>query len=161
MFDEVMKVINAGGYDLTDLLRRIDVLYTNGKLSEDEYNDLIDAARERADADASKGDDHDRIIRLESELMALTDRVTALEADGSTPEPSPTVSEYDPNYWYKKGEQCIWNGKIYEWNKDGSLGETLGVWSPGAYPAGWTLIGDAPVTESDDVWADVDTGQEA
>lgn len=37
---------------------------------------------------------------------------------------------------YKLGEQCIWQGKVYEWIDD----RVGGVWSPSDYPQGWEYI---------------------
>ena len=143
MYEDVMRVIEAGGYDLADLLRRIDVLYVGGRLTDDGREALVREARDRADADASKGTEAERIARLEAEVLAISDRVAALEAGGGEV-PEPEAAEYDPQRWYRQGERCMWQGKVYEWNADGSLGDTLGVWSPADYPQGWTLVGDAP-----------------
>ena len=136
MFSEVMQIVDAGNYELVDFLHRLDVLYAKGKLTEDEYDSAIDAAREHADPEKSKPEELARLTALEVAVRDLTDRVAALESGGDTPETP--VSEYIDGYQYKKGERCIWEGKIYEWALD-----VPGVWSPGAYPGGWTLIGDA------------------
>ena len=141
MYEDVTKVIEAGGYDLADLLHRIDVLYAGGRLTDTERTDLYDLARAGADPDASKGTDSERMSRLEGQVLDLTERVEALENGGTAPEP--TLEEYDKERWYRQGERCIFEGKVWEWDSDGSLG-VLGVWSPAEYPAGWTLVGDAP-----------------
>ena len=44
MYDDVMRVIEAGGYDLADLLRRIDVLYVDGRLTDDERASMASLA---------------------------------------------------------------------------------------------------------------------
>lgn len=142
IYTDVTNVIAAGGYDLADLLHRIDVLYAGGRLTDAEREDLYGLARAGADPDASKGTESDRISRLEAQILDLSDRVTALENDGTVPEP--TIEEYDKKRWYRRGEKCIWKGKVYAWDVDGSQNGVLGVWSPEEYPAGWTLIGDAP-----------------
>ena len=138
LYDDVASVIGAGGYDLPDMLHKIDVFYAEGKLDDEQREGLYEMARASADPDAGRGDLEKRVARLESQVINLGDRVTALESGGTVH--APEVAEYDPERWYRKGERCLWEGRVYEWNTDGSQGDALGVWSPGDYPAGWTLV---------------------
>ena len=62
------------------------------------------------------------------------------EAGPDETEPEhPAAEPYDPKHWYESGEACLWEGEVYVWDADGSLG-VPGVWSPADYPQGWTLV---------------------
>ena len=45
MYDDIVKVIQAGGYNLADLLHRIDVIYISGKLTDEQREQLYTLAR--------------------------------------------------------------------------------------------------------------------
>lgn len=45
MFETVRTIINAGGYDLTALTKRIKVLYAMVELSEEEMKQLLEQAQ--------------------------------------------------------------------------------------------------------------------
>lgn len=64
MYDEVIKVIEAGGYELADLLRRIDVLYVNGRLTDEEREALVEEARKKADPTAAYAPVEERLEAL-------------------------------------------------------------------------------------------------
>lgn len=49
MYNDIMTIINDGEYNLADLLHRIDVLYTRGRLTDEEHEELTAKARENAD----------------------------------------------------------------------------------------------------------------
>lgn len=65
------------------------------------------------------------------------------DAGGTDPEPDepelPTAEPYDEGHRYSSGETCLWEGRVYVWDADGSLG-VPGVWSPADYPQGWTEV---------------------
>ena len=42
MFETVQTIINAGGYDLTDLSQRIKTMYAMGELSDEEMKQLLE-----------------------------------------------------------------------------------------------------------------------
>lgn len=118
MYEEVMKVIEAGGYDLADLLRRIDVLYVNGRLTDDEREALVGEARERAEPDA-------QLPSLTERVGAIELRVAALEQgtyQPSEPEGDPEWPEYvkptSKDEYYHKGDKVSFNGKRYVCNKN-------------------------------------------
>lgn len=48
MFTTFQTIINAGGYDLTDLTERIKTMYAMGELTEDEMEQLIEQAQTNA-----------------------------------------------------------------------------------------------------------------
>ena len=85
MFKEVTAVIEAGGYDLADLLHRIDVLYAGGRLTDEERENLYELARTKADPDDSLPDVTERVGAVEERVAELEARVTAIENGTITP----------------------------------------------------------------------------
>lgn len=149
MYEEVMKIVDAGSYELVDLLHRIDVLYADAKLSDDEREQLVGAAREHANPEASMAPVMQRVEALEVSVRALESRIAALEGGEGGDEPEPT-EEY-PDYVqptgahdaYNTGDKITWDGKRYTCTMDGC------VWNPDAYPAAWEYVGYAPSDEMD------------
>lgn len=144
MYEIVKNVIESGQYELTDMLKKIDTIWLQGTLDDDQRTELIELARRRADPKQS----YDIQKQLESifsnlsemgqAILELTDRVTKLEGGSVTP---PVVDEY-PQFVqptgahdaYNTGDKVTYNGKKYICQMDNC------VWTPDAYPAGWKLV---------------------
>ena len=131
MFDEVTAVIEAGGYDLADLLHRIDVLYAGGRLTDEEREMLVGEARERAEPDA-------QLPSLTERVGALELRVAALEQgtyQPSEPEGDPEWPEYvrptSKDEYYRKGDKVTFEGAHYVCNKNNVVA------SPAENPKSW------------------------
>ncbi len=82
MYEIVKNVINAKNYELTDMLIKIDTLWVQGSLMEQQRTELISLARQNADPAASYAPLQDQIDALADRLDALTTRVSALEQSG-------------------------------------------------------------------------------
>ncbi len=144
MFEFFKSQILAGEYDLLKMRERIIAVYATGQLTTEEFDQLLSLAGEHADPIASLAPLEDRFDVILERLDALTARVAALEAGGSTepgddPEPAaPTYPEWKQPLGahdaYKTGDRVTFEGKVYESTIDGN------VWSPAVYPAGWTEV---------------------
>ena len=135
MYELILGVIHAHTYnDSNALLAKIQRLYVEGTLAEEQYTALRAAL---AEAEPVKTYDY------ESELDALWKEVRRLAAIVDTmPEPTPTP-EPDIADWvqptgahdaYNTGDKVRFKGDIYESLIDGN------VWSPEVYPAGWQKL---------------------
>ena len=131
MYEDVMRVIEAGGYDLADLLRRIDVLYVDGRLTDEEREALVGEARERAEPDA-------QLPSLTERVGALELRVAALEQgtyQPSEPEGDPEWPEYvkptSRDEYYHKDDQVTFEGAHYVCGKNNVTA------SPAEDPKSW------------------------
>ena len=131
MFKEVTAVIEAGGYDLADLLRRIDVLYAGGRLTDDERETLVVEARDKAEPDA-------QLPSLTERVGALELRVAALEQgtyQPSEPEGDPEWPEWvrptSKDEYYRKGDKVTFEGAHYVCNKNNVTA------SPAENPKSW------------------------
>ena len=118
IYTDVTNVIAAGGYDLADLLHRIDVLYAGGRLTDEERETLVGEARERAEPDA-------QLPSLTERVGALELRVAALEQgtyQPSEPEGDPEWPEWvrptSKDTQYHKGDKVTFEGVRYVCNKN-------------------------------------------
>ena len=121
MFETFQTIINAGGYDLTDLIQRIKTLYALGELSEDEMTQLLDSAAANANQDAMLPDMSERVGALETRIAAVEERVGKLEKPGvESSEPEEPADEWpewvrptSKDTQYRKGDKVTFNGRHY------------------------------------------------
>ena len=139
MHDTIKDVINSGRYELNDMLHKIDTLWVQGDLDDDQRDELVELARESADPEQTYAPIQEQIDQAFAQIKALSARVEKLEA-GEVPEPAPEPEEWPE--WvqptgahdaYGVGDKVTYNGKHYISTMDGN------VWSPDAYPAGWQV----------------------
>lgn len=135
IYTDVTNVIEAGGYDLADLLHRIDVLYARGKLTEEESAELIEMARDNADAADSYAPLEERVSALERWQVEAKDAIAELQ--GGT-EPAEEWPEYkapqNAEEVYHNGDKVTFQGDRYICTAP--EGKPCS-WSPTEYPAYW------------------------
>lgn len=147
----VESVIQSGRYALADILTKIDTLWVQGDLTDDERTELIALAQDNAKPENSYAPLQTQIDQAFAELKTLRETVeanaqglaslkTAVESLGGTvtePEPEPTeewpayVQPTGAHDAYKTGDKITFDGTHYICKMDGC------VWSPADYPAGW------------------------
>ena len=135
IYDTLGQSIQAGGYRLEDILRRINVLYAAGQLSEEERSGLIDEANAHADPEAERPELQEQITALAGQLSGLAARVDALEAaltedgggDGAEDYPAWVRPVAGISTDYQPGAIVRHNGKL--WQNVYQLGQN--VWEPG------------------------------
>lgn len=135
MFDEVVKYIGGGDYDLTDLLHRVDVLYIEVKLTDEEREQLVNMAREKSRP--MVGDCEKSIIELTVRVQSLEARVDAVEGKAADEYP-----DYVEGRIYRYGDQVTFSGKRYKMVLPGEV-----MASPTVYPDAWEYVEDAPVSD--------------
>lgn len=131
MYDTLKGIIQSGQYDLVLMIDKIDVVWAEAKLENSQRTELIDLARENANAQYG--------VDVYKKLKELDSRVTALENAQSTDQPEePTESNEYPEYaagkWYYNGDKITYGGKKY--HCVAPSGQVC-VWSPDEYPAYW------------------------
>ena len=140
MYQIIHDVITSKRYELRDMLSKIDTIWVQGDLTDEQRTELVELARDNADPAASYAPLQEQINQAFAQIKALGDRVAKLEA-GETPEPAPEPEEWPA--WvqptgahdcYNTGDKVTYNGKHYISKLDGN------VWSPDAYPQGWTEV---------------------
>lgn len=143
MYEIIKNVINSGRFELTDLMKKIDTIWIQGDITEEEKTELITLAREKADPSDSYAPLQEQIELAFSEIAGLKDRVTKLET-GSEPLPQPEPVEY-PEYKqptgahdaYHKDDKVTFNGERYICIAPEGVAV---VWSPTDYPAYWQKV---------------------
>ena len=123
------NVINRGAFDLGGLLKKIDVFNIEGKLTDEDRDELYVKARNAANAENS--------VDVIAKLAELEQRVLALEnarIDNDTATGDTTADEYVVGKWYYTGDKVMFEGAEYVCiAPEGAVC----TWSPAEYPAFW------------------------
>lgn len=162
MYDVIKTVIDTGRFELADLLHKLDILWAQGDLDDDQRTELIAAAREKADPGASYAPLQDQVDKLRDEVQSLRTAVSdqarelqsvksAVEdlggtvADPEDPEPAEEWPDYvqptGAHDAYHAGDKITWKGKHYICTAPDGVAV---VWDPDTYPAYWQEQEEAP-----------------
>ena len=126
MYNIVKNVLINGGYDLTEMLKKIDALWLQGKLTDTEYEELNTIARGGAKTEYS--------IDVIAKLEEFDKRLSAIENGNVNTETTEEYPEFVVGKWYYNGDKVSFEGKNYVCIAPEG---TVCVWSPKDYPAYW------------------------
>ena len=140
MYEIIKDVINSKDYELKDILYKINKMYIESAITEEQKTELDNLARTNANAENSYASLQVQVNNIYTEIDSIKSRLNALEGTEEPTEPSET-EEY-PEYKqptgahdaYKTGDKITYNGKKYVCKMDGC------VWNPDTYPAGWEEV---------------------
>lgn len=140
MYDIIKNVIESKDYELRDMLYKINKMYIESNITEDEKTELDELARTNANAENSYAPIQEQIENINVRIDNLESRINKLE--GTEGEPSEPSEEEYPEYVqptgahdaYKIGDKITYNGKKYICKLDNC------VWNPDEYPAGWQEV---------------------
>ena len=157
MYDISKSVIDSGRFELTDMLKKIDTIWIQGDISDEEKEELVALAQEKANPENSFAPLQNQIdllaVRLASlestvknnglEIQAIQDKMA--EEEMPVPEPEPEEPEEYPEYVqptgghdaYYKDDKITFEGKKYICIAPEG---TPCVWSPKDYPTYWEEI---------------------
>lgn len=127
MYDVIKDVINTRRYVLADMLHKIDTLWAQGDLDDEQRTELIALAQGNADMTQE--------VNVLARLEELEQRVRALET-GST-EPGEAYPDYVVGKWYYSGDKITFEGGKYKCIAPDGV---VCVWSPKEYPVYWELV---------------------
>lgn len=138
MYAIIKSVINSGNYELTDMLSKINTMWVQGSITDEQRTDLTALARDKASPEATYAPLQEQVDTLAVRIDALTQRVAALESSTAGDTPATPADEW-PEYVqptgahdaYQAGDKITFNGQRYVCKLANC------VWSPDAYPAGW------------------------
>lgn len=138
MYSVIKDVIEKGDFELIDMLAKINKLWVESSLTEEERDELVSLARTNANPDNSYAENTEQIANLWEYCQQLDIRLSQLENGQGTIEPEP---EEWPEYIqptgahdaYKVGDKVTFLGKKYICKMDGC------VWDPITYPSAWEL----------------------
>ena len=127
MYDVIKDVINTRRYVLADMLHKIDTLWAQGDIDDDQRTELIALAQGNSDTTQE--------MNVLEKLKELEQRVRALET-GST-EPGEAYPDYVVGKWYYSGDKITFEGGKYKCIAPDGV---VCVWSPTEYPTYWELV---------------------
>lgn len=154
MHDIIKSVIESGRYELSDMLKKIDTIWLQGDITDDQKANLVTLARSNATPENSYAPLQDQIELAFQQIKELGETVSAnakgmsaikeaVEKLGGAIEP-PAVepAEEYPEYVqptgahdaYNTGDKITYDGNKYECLMDGC------VWNPTEYPQGWQKV---------------------
>ena len=151
MFDIIKNVILSKDFELRDILYKINKMYIESTITEEEKTELDELARTNAVAENSYASLKEQVENIYSELDSIKSRLATLESTEESPtEPTEPVDEY-PEYQqptgahdcYNTGAKITFKGEKYTCLIDGC------VWSPEEYPQGWKKEETTDTVESE------------
>lgn len=110
MYTIIKSVINSGNFELVDILTKIDTIWVQGSVTDNQRTELIALARSKATPEATYAPLQEQVDVLAERIDALAARVTVLEAasSGSPVEP-PVESDEWPPYVQPTGAHDAYN----------------------------------------------------
>lgn len=141
MNDIIKNVIKSKRYDLGELLTKIDTLWVQGSITEEQRLQLISDAQNNAmvensiDMLKSLYELNRRVAEVEKQLAELKEEENS-DIPNEEETETPTYPPYEAGKWYQNGDIVEIDGLVY---KCIAPIETVCVWSPYEYPAYWEI----------------------
>ena len=154
MYEIIKNVIEAGNYELGDMLKKINTVWIESNITDEQKQELDELARTNANAENSYAPLQEQIDKAFKEIdilkttveanavgmSALKEAVEKLGGKLENPVEEP-VEEY-PEFVqptgahdaYNIGDKVTYNGKKYICQINGC------VWAPDVYPQGWQEV---------------------
>lgn len=145
MYKIIKDVLENGKFELNDILHKINKMWIESAITEEEKTELDNLARENAKAENSYAPLQEQIDKLYTYQKDLESRVSLLEQEGQEEPTEPEPVEEYPEYvkptnstdCYNTGDKITFNGKKYVCKIDGC------VWDPTTYPPAWQEVTDS------------------
>ena len=87
MYEIVKNVIMSGSFKLEDMTKKINTLWVQGDITEEQKSELIDLMKEHLNPETETPEVLKLCQELKKEILALGGRITKLENGGVMPEP--------------------------------------------------------------------------
>lgn len=137
MYEIIKSVINSKDYELKDILYKINKMWIESAITEEQKTELDNLARENANAENSYASLQVQVNNIYTELDTIKSRLNALEGTEEPTEPEEYPEYKEPSGAhdaYNTGDKITYNGKKYVCKMDGC------VWNPDTYPQGWEEV---------------------
>lgn len=122
------QTILRGGFNLAEMLERIDLYNVEAKITDEERESLYALARQHARPQYNYDAEIEAIWSAIRELQQAQEEGGGTEPTDEWPEYVQPMGAHDA---YQVGDKITWNGKHYICIFANC------VWSPADYPAGW------------------------
>lgn len=130
MYDIIKNVIKSGEYELKDILYKINKMYVESAITEEQKTELDNLAREKANASNSYAPIQEQIDNIYKEMEQIKNRVDVLEGKEEPEEEYPEYKEPTGAHdAYNRGDKVTFKNKKYECLMDNC------VWDPETYPS--------------------------
>lgn len=144
-YEDLRAQISSGDFKLQAMLDKLTRLYIEDMLTEEEYDDLMQLARDNANPDKDIEENTDIVKQLMSKVTVLEQIVAAMDArikkledpEAEPDEPVVTYEPYDPHKWYYKDMTCSFECRNYICIAPEGV---VCTWSPSGYPSYWKLV---------------------
>lgn len=144
MFENIKNLIKSKSFELKDMLSKINIVWLESMITDEQMKELKELARQNAVAENSYAPLQEQINNTNTRIDKLEARIEALEKQETEEvteptEPEEPVEEGYPEYkqpagahdCYNIGDKITYNGKKYTCKINGC------VWDPTTYPAAW------------------------
>ena len=133
MFNIIKSVIDSKDFKLEDILYKINKMYIEDRISEEDKSELDNLARSKAKAENSY-DLQKQVDELRKRIETLENKDTAEDTTESAEEYPEYVQPSGAHNVYNTGAKITRNGKKYICEMDNC------VWPPEIYPQGWREV---------------------
>lgn len=141
MYEIIKNVIEAGNYELVNMLKKINTVWIESNIKDEQKQELDELARTNATAENSYAPLQEQINDLYNKYDELKQEIAELKGEG-TEEPTESGEDKFPEFvqptgahdCYNEGMGCTFNGEKYICLINGC------VWDPITYPAGWRKV---------------------
>ena len=142
MYEIIKNVILAENYELVDILKKINTVWIESNITDEQKQELDELARTNAKAENSYAPLQEQVNDLYSKYDELKQEIAELKGE-ATEEPSEPVQEEEyPEFKqpigahdaYNTGDKITYNGKRYICQMNGC------VWAPDVYPQCWQEV---------------------
>ena len=134
MYEVTKNVIQTGSFELHDILVKIDTLWLQGSLTDEERLDLVRLARGKADPSNSYAPLQAQIDALAARVKILEEAATPTDPDAPSDEWPAYVQPTGSHDAYHNGDKVTYNGAHYICIAPDGVAV---VWSPDVYPDYW------------------------
>lgn len=156
MYELIKQVINSKRYELASMLKKIDTVWIQGDITDEQKTELVELAQTNAmpensyaSYDKQIADIYNQIAEIKETVNANAQGMAALKVavenlGGMVTEPEQPAEPADeyPKYKqptgahdaYQVGDKITWDGGHYECIFAGC------VWNPTEYPQGWKKL---------------------
>lgn len=133
MFNVFKNVIENRNFELKGIIKKIDTLWAQSSLTDDERAELISLAQSKANVQQSidvmqKLEELDKRMKVVEEILANN--------DNNSDDTEVVYADYEVGKWYYNGNIVKFEDVLYKCVAPDGV---VCVWSPTEYPAYWEV----------------------
>lgn len=143
MYGIIKNVAQTGNFELSDMLKKIDIIWLKGEINDKQRSELIELAQNKAKPQNSL-DIIKKLEELDKRVVELENKLSANDSDtesgnvGEVETPSiETYPDFEVGKWYYTGDKITFEDKNYKCTAPQG---TPCVWNPVDYPPYWQEI---------------------